>query len=169
MLCLASEFLLLLLFLFLSFTIINQQPNQTQPPHQKRKQKTKIQNKTRFHLSSYLSPILSLQVWSFALLYCLSGTIGYGINFALPLILHKGMGLSTPVSQCLVTPPYLAAAGVTWIEAYYADQWRVRSPFILGNCVAVGVGMLFFFGLLFIWSSRPHRGKKLLMLYENMY
>lgn len=94
-----------------------------------------------FHLSSYLSPILSLQVWSFALLYCLSGTIGYGINFALPLILHKGMGLSTPVSQCLVTPPYLAAAGVTWIEAYYADQWRVRSPFILGNCVAVGVGL----------------------------
>lgn len=55
------------------------------------------------------------------------------------------MGLSTPVSQCLVTPPYLAAAGVTWIEAYYADQWRVRSPFILGNCVAVGVGMLLFF------------------------
>lgn len=54
------------------------------------------------------------------------------------------MGLSTPVSQCLVTPPYLAAAGVTWIEAYYADQWRVRSPFILGNCVAVGVGMLIF-------------------------
>lgn len=60
------------------------------------------------------------------------------------------MGLSTPVSQCLVTPPYLAAAGVTWIEAYYADQWRVRSPFILGNCVAVGVGMLIFFSFLFI-------------------
>lgn len=59
------------------------------------------------------------------------------------------MGLSTPVSQCLVTPPYLAAAGVTWIEAYYADQWRVRSPFILGNCVAVGVGMLLFFLFLF--------------------
>lgn len=59
------------------------------------------------------------------------------------------MGLSTPVSQCLVTPPYLAAAGVTWIEAYYADQWRVRSPFILGNCVAVGVGMLFSFFLFF--------------------
>lgn len=58
------------------------------------------------------------------------------------------MGLSTPVSQCLVTPPYLSAAGVTWIEAYYADQWRVRSPFILGNCVAVGVGMLIL--LLFI-------------------
>lgn len=59
------------------------------------------------------------------------------------------MGLSTPVSQCLVTPPYLAAAGVTWIEAYYADQWRVRSPFILGNCVAVGVGMLIFFSFPF--------------------
>lgn len=59
------------------------------------------------------------------------------------------MGLSTPVSQCLVTPPYLAAAGVTWIEAYYADQWRVRSPFILGNCVAVGVGMFFYFFLSF--------------------
>lgn len=59
------------------------------------------------------------------------------------------MGLSTPVSQCLVTPPYLVAAGVTWIEAYYADQWRVRSPFILGNCVAVGVGMLVL--LLYLW------------------
>lgn len=63
------------------------------------------------------------------------------------------MGLSTPVSQCLVTPPYLAAAGVTWIEAYYADQWRVRSPFILGNCVAVGVGMLFLFLFIFIWEG----------------
>lgn len=119
-------------------------PTQPNPPTKKENKKLKTKKKTRFHLSSYLSPILSLQVWSFALLYCLSGTIGYGINFALPLILHKGMGLSTPVSQCLVTPPYLAAAGVTWIEAYYADQWRVRSPFILGNCVAVGVGMFFF-------------------------
>lgn len=160
MLCLASEFPHLFLFPFLflsSFPITN--PIQPNPTHQL---KTKIQ-KTRFHLSSYLSPILSLQVWSFALLYCLSGTIGYGINFALPLILHKGMGLSTPVSQCLVTPPYLAAAGVTWIEAYYADQWRVRSPFILGNCVAVGVGMLIFY-LFFsfcLWISRPHESKKI--------
>lgn len=76
------------------------------------------------------------------------------------------MGLSTPVSQCLVTPPYLAAAGVTWIEAYYADQWRVRSPFILGNCVAVGVGMLIVFFLFLFLSpffggnSRPHERKK---------
>lgn len=149
-----SFFLLFFLFSLFhsSFPITNAtQLNPTQIIHQKRKKKLK--KKTRFHLSSYLSPILSLQVWSFALLYCLSGTIGYGINFALPLILHKGMGLSTPVSQCLVTPPYLAAAGVTWIEAYYADQWRVRSPFILGNCVAVGVGMFFFFPLFFFFLS----------------
>lgn len=143
MLCLASEYFFFS-FSFLSFIITNQQLNPTHPPQKKKRKKKKLK-KTRFHLSSYLSPILSLQVWSFALLYCLSGTIGYGINFALPLILHKGMGLSTPVSQCLVTPPYLVAAGVTWIEAYYADRWRVRSPFILGNCVAVGVGMLFLF------------------------
>lgn len=76
------------------------------------------------------------------------------------------MGLSTPVSQCLVTPPYLAAAGVTWIEAYYADQWRVRSPFILGNCVAVGVGMFFFFSFffafpLFLWISLDPMKKKI--------
>lgn len=74
------------------------------------------------------------------------------------------MGLSTPVSQCLVTPPYLAAAGVTWIEAYYADQWRVRSPFILGNCVAVGVGMLFFFPLFFFLSVEFSDGKNLHVL-----
>lgn len=74
------------------------------------------------------------------------------------------MGLSTPVSQCLVTPPYLAAAGVTWIEAYYADQWRVRSPFILGNCVAVGVGMLFFLFFSFFSSVEfldPNEEKKI--------
>lgn len=150
------------LFFLFSLFHYHQPATQLNPTHQ-----LKTKKKTRFHLSSYLSPILSLQVWSFALLYCLSGTIGYGINFALPLILHKGMGLSTPVSQCLVTPPYLAAAGVTWIEAYYADQWRVRSPFILGNCVAVGVGMLFFFPFvsfslpLFLWISRPHERKKI--------
>lgn len=167
MLCLASEYFFFS-FSFLSFTITNQQLNPTHPPKKKRKTNNK-KNPPRFHLSSYLSPILSLQVWSFALLYCLSGTIGYGVNFALPLILHKGMGLSTPVSQCLVTPPYLVAAGVTWIEAYYADQWRVRSPFILGNCVAVGVGMFFSFSFPFfsfcLWSSHFTDGRILFYMY----
>lgn len=79
------------------------------------------------------------------------------------------MGLSTPVSQCLVTPPYLAAAGVTWIEAYYADQWRVRSPFILGNCVAVGVGMLLFLSPFLCGFLDPMKKKEMLMLYENLY
>ena len=52
----------------------------------------------------------------------------------------EGMGFSLAVSQCLVTPPYILAAIATWFVAFYADKWKVRSPFVLVNCTLIIVG-----------------------------
>ncbi|KAI5362180.1 putative major facilitator superfamily, MFS transporter superfamily [Septoria linicola] len=96
---------------------------------------------TEFKLSEYLKHALDINLWAFALLYCFAATVGYGIGFALPFILMQGMRFSLAVSQCLVTPPYVLSAVLTWYAAYYADKWRLRSPFILVNSCLVIIGL----------------------------
>ena len=62
-------------------------------------------------------------------------TCSYSIAYFLPIILRDGMGFSVAKAQCLVAPPYVAAAIVMFIEAYYADKWRVRGPTVVGNAL----------------------------------
>lgn len=52
------------------------------------------------------------------------------------------MGFSIAASQCLVAPPYVAAAIVMFAMAWAGDKYHIRSPFILLNAVMAIIGML---------------------------
>jgi hypothetical protein len=94
----------------------------------------------RFKLSEYLKHAWDFKVWAFALIYCFTSVVAYGVGFALPFILMDGMGFGLAEAQCLSAPPYLASAVATWFVAVYADKWRLRSPFILVNTLIVIIG-----------------------------
>lgn len=64
----------------------------------------------------------------------------YSIAFFLPIILRNGMGFSVSMAQCLVAPPYVAAAIVMYGMAWAGDKYHVRSPFILFNGVMALIG-----------------------------
>ena len=51
------------------------------------------------------------------------------------------MGFSLAKAQCLVAPPYAAAAVVMFIEAYYADRMRLRGPTVVFNALLGLIGL----------------------------
>ncbi|KAF8854313.1 phthalate transporter [Acephala macrosclerotiorum] len=91
-----------------------------------------------FHLGRYLRNGLDLKVWGFSMLYVLTTTNSYAIAYFLPIILRDGMGFDIAKAQCLVAPPYCAAAIVMFIQAYYGDKWHLRGPIVVFNA-AMGV------------------------------
>jgi MFS family permease len=97
-----------------------------------------------FNLREYMRNGLDSKVWGFAWLYMMTTTNTYAIAYFLPIILKNGLGFDTASAQCLVAPPYAAAAVVMVIQAYYGDKWRVRGPIILFNCAMgiLGLGLL---------------------------
>jgi len=96
---------------------------------------------TPFHLGSYLRNGLDSKVWAFAWLYMLTTTNTYAIAYFLPIILQGGLGFDVARAQCLVAPPYVAAAVVMVIQAYYGDKWHLRGPIVVFNCA---MGMFHF-------------------------
>jgi hypothetical protein len=54
------------------------------------------------------------------------------------------MGFSVAKAQCLTAPPYVAAAIVMYIQAYFADRTRLRGPTVVGNALAGTTANLFF-------------------------
>jgi hypothetical protein len=86
-----------------------------------------------FHIGSYLRNALDLKVWGFASLFMLTTANVYVVSYFLPIILYDGMGFSLAASECLVTPPYVAAAIVMFAFAWAGDKYRIRSPFIIFN------------------------------------
>lgn len=87
-----------------------------------------------FFLGKYLRHGLDSKVWGFSALYTLTTTNSYAIAYFLPIILRDGMGFDAARAQCLVAPPYVAAAIAMVIQAYYGDKWHLRGPIIVGNC-----------------------------------
>jgi len=51
------------------------------------------------------------------------------------------MGFDEAEAQCLVSPPYVAAAIIMFIEAYIGDRWRLRGPIIVFNS-AIGTNLI---------------------------
>lgn len=93
-----------------------------------------------FLIGNYLKNALDLKVWGFATLFMLTSTCAYAIAYFLPIILNEGMGFSVAASECLVSPPYVAAAIVMYTWAYLGDKYRIRAPFILINGVLLLIG-----------------------------
>jgi hypothetical protein len=51
------------------------------------------------------------------------------------------MGFSVAKAQCLVAPPYAAAALVMFFQAVFADKWRIRGPVVAFNAAMGLVGL----------------------------
>ena len=86
-----------------------------------------------FALGSYLRNALDSKVWAFSALYMFTTTNSYAIAYFLPTILKDGMGFDEAKAQCLVAPPYVAAAIVMFVQAYYGDRWHLRGPIVAAN------------------------------------
>ncbi|CAG8104179.1 unnamed protein product [Penicillium olsonii] len=97
-----------------------------------------------FSMGRYLANCKDSKVWAYAALYMLTTTNSYSIAYFLPIILEKSMGFSVAKAQCLVAPPYVAAAIVMFVQAVYSDKWRLRGPIIAGNALMglLGLGLL---------------------------
>lgn len=63
----------------------------------------------------------------------------YGITLFLPTIINS-FGYSTPVSQLLTVPPYIAATFTLLAFAHYSDKLKIRSPFILAGLTMCLIG-----------------------------
>jgi len=100
--------------------------------------------KEPFSLGNYLRNGLDINVWLFSALYMFTTTNSYAIAYFLPTILRDGMHFDIARAQCLVAPPYVAAAIVMVTQSYYSDKWHLRSPIIVGNCALgiLGLGLL---------------------------
>jgi len=51
------------------------------------------------------------------------------------------MKFSLAKAQCLVAPPYVAAAIVMYTEAYYADKLHLRGPVVVFNAILGLIGL----------------------------
>jgi MFS family permease len=55
--------------------------------------------------------------------------------------LRVGMKFSLAKAQCLVAPPYVAAAIVMFIQAHYADKLHLRGPVVVFNAILGLIGL----------------------------
>lgn len=94
-----------------------------------------------FKVGPYLKNGLDLKVWGFAWLFMLTTTNSYAIAYFLPIILRDGMGFSLAAAQCLVAPPYVAAAIVMFTQAYFADKFHLRGPTVVFNALLGLIGL----------------------------
>jgi len=92
-------------------------------------------------LSKFLRPALDLKIWGFAFIFGMTTTVTYALAYFLPIILHDGMHFSVGASQCLVAPPYAAAAINMWCTAWIGDKYRIRGPLIIFNAVLCLIGL----------------------------
>lgn len=84
---------------------------------------------------------MDVNIWGYAWLFGMTTTCTYAIAYFLPIILNEGMGFGVGASQCLVAPPYVAAALWMYFCAVMADKYRIRGPWIIGNGVMGFVGL----------------------------
>jgi len=86
------------------------------------------------------------KIWEFAWLYLLNNVVAYSFSYFLPIILKKGMGYSTTMSQVLSFPPYACACIWMFATAWIADHYRQRGLVIIFNAgmTIVGVSMMAF-------------------------
>ncbi|KAK8046181.1 phthalate transporter [Apiospora saccharicola] len=93
-----------------------------------------------FSLLEFLKPAKDFKVWVFAMIFFCVTTIGYSINYFLPIIL-LGMG-DVAEAQCLVLPPWVFTGLFMYGQAWIGDRYRLRGPIIAFNAVLAIVGLV---------------------------
>jgi hypothetical protein len=94
-----------------------------------------------FALRKFLAPALDLKVWGLGLIFGMTTTVSYALAYFLPIILNKGLGFSIAKSQCLVAPPYAAAALWMYGQAWFADKHHIRGPILVANALLAILGV----------------------------
>jgi sugar phosphate permease len=91
--------------------------------------------------AKFLRPALDLKTWAFAFIFGMTTTVTYALAYFLPIILHEGMGFSVGASQCLVAPPYAAAALLMYATAWFGDRYKTRGLPLVFNTVLALIGL----------------------------
>ncbi|EQL03533.1 Major facilitator superfamily domain, general substrate transporter [Ophiocordyceps sinensis CO18] len=94
-----------------------------------------------FSFAAFLEPAADFKVWVFAFIFFCVTTVGYSINYFLPIIL-LGMGFSVAAAQCLIVPPWIFTGLLMWAQAWLGDRHRLRGPIIAFNAVVAVVGLV---------------------------
>ncbi|KAL1959898.1 hypothetical protein VTO42DRAFT_566 [Malbranchea cinnamomea] len=98
-------------------------------------------NPEPWNFKKFLRPALDLKVWGFATIFCYLTTVTYAIAYFLPIILTDGMGFGVGESQCLVAPPYFAAAILMFATSWFGDKYRTRGPVLAFNAIITLIGL----------------------------
>lgn len=93
-----------------------------------------------FSMRAFLTPALDFKIWVFAFMFFCVTTVGYSINYFLPIIL-VGLGFNTAEAQCLIVPPWVFTGLYMFAQAWLSDRYRLRGPFIALNAVVAIVGL----------------------------
>ncbi|KAF2214999.1 hypothetical protein CERZMDRAFT_95371 [Cercospora zeae-maydis SCOH1-5] len=94
-----------------------------------------------FQLSTYLRCGSELKIWGFSVLLMLTTSVTYAITFFLPIILRDGMGFSTAMAECLISPPHVLAAIWMYLCAWVGDKHHVCGPVIIFNACLALIGL----------------------------
>ena len=89
----------------------------------------------------FLKPALNIDVWGFGLIFCFSTTVSYAMAYFLPVILQGSLGFSVAKAQCLVAPPFAAAAIQMYFTAWVGDKYHIRGPIIAFNTLICIIGL----------------------------
>ncbi|KAF5359980.1 hypothetical protein D9758_007596 [Tetrapyrgos nigripes] len=80
-------------------------------------------------------------IWAHGFMY-LSATMPITAITYFNTIILRGMGWSVTASMLLITPPYFAAAIISYFIAYYSDKLKKRAIFLLFQTLATIAGLL---------------------------
>ncbi|KAI2601772.1 MFS general substrate transporter [Hypoxylon sp. NC1633] len=93
-----------------------------------------------FSLRKFLIHAKDWKIWVHAFIFFCVTTVGYSINYFLPIIL-LGMGFDVAESQCLIVPPWAFTGLFMYAQAWISDRYRLRGPIIAFNAVLSCIGL----------------------------
>ncbi|EHY59558.1 hypothetical protein HRR83_001165 [Exophiala dermatitidis] len=93
-----------------------------------------------FSLSAIFVHFLDPKLYVFSVLFFLLNLVSTALSYFLPIILQSGMGFSTNEAILLSSPPYYYAVIPVLLSSLIGDNYRIRAPIIIFNCVTLIVG-----------------------------
>jgi sugar phosphate permease len=100
-----------------------------------------------------LDAVTDWKAWLLGLFLGLATMGGYVLAFFSPAIIQS-LGYNVAFSQCLTSPPFVAATISALITAWAADKLHRRLPFLIGNSLLAALGFI-------LMGYGPNNGSKL--------
>ncbi|KAF8626636.1 hypothetical protein AX15_004776 [Amanita polypyramis BW_CC] len=98
--------------------------------YQKKLENSTVGEEEHLEMRHIWAALTDWQVWLQTLLGICVGAPLFGITLFLPSII-RSFGYSAAISQLLAVPPFTMATIAVYVNSYYSDKLRRRSPFIL--------------------------------------